>query len=376
MSENQLVVVLGMHRSGTSLVASLVETMGFSCGEHPMQPSKDNPNGYWEDELIVDINEKLLHSLGYQWCSLTWLNLADLRQSKLYEVLRRKAVSYLQQLLAKNKKVSLKDPRMCILLPFWLEVFKELDADIKVVLVKRHAHSIAKSLLTRDQFDNEYASQLIYLHWAAIARFLPKTYPRILINYEEVRRDENGIRKSLMSFLDVESSVPSNLFEEKLEHHATSFNEASASGFTWQQDMLMDFPNANVDEDRIKSLATFYHALNAAYGRRNHRQHVINEIKNFADNYKTKKVILYGASELASILIGQLSDAIVLAVDHAASEDHQIARLGKRFYAPHLIKETEHDVIVVAVTGRKDELIHFLSGYTSQPITFAEECLF
>jgi len=28
------------------------------------------------------------------------------------------------------------------------------------------------------------------------------------------------------------------------------------------------------------------------------------------------------------------------------------------------------------VTGRKDELIHFLSGYTSQPITFAEECLF
>ena len=376
MSENQLVVVLGMHRSGTSLVASLVEAMGFSCGEHPMRPSKDNPNGYWEDELIVDINEKLLHSLGYQCCSLVWLNLADLRQSKLYEALRQKAVNYLQKLLAKNKKVSLKDPRMCILLPFWLDVFKELDTDIKVVLVKRHVHAIANSLLTRDQFDNEYASQLIYLHWAAIVRFLPKSYSRILINYEEVRRDEIGIRKSLMTFLDVESSVPSNLFEEKLEHHATSSSEASASGFTWQQEMLMGFPNANVDEDRIKSLATFYYALNAAYGKRKLRQYIINEIKSFADNYKTKKVILYGASEFASILIGQLSDAIVLSVDYAASEDHQIARFGKCFCAPHLIRETEHDVIVVAVTGRKDELIHFLSGYTSQPITFAEECLF
>ncbi|HAW77067.1 MAG TPA: sulfotransferase family protein [Alteromonas australica] len=341
-----------------------------------MRPSKDNPNGYWEDELIVDINEKLLHSLGYQWCSLVWLNLADLRQSKLYEALRQKAVNYLQKLLAKNKKVSLKDPRMCILLPFWLDVFKELDTDIKVVLVKRHVHAIANSLLTRDQFDNEYASQLIYLHWAAIVRFLPKSYSRILINYEEVRRDEIGIRKSLMTFLDVESSVPSNLFEEKLEHHATSSSEASASGFTWQQEMLMGFPNANVDEDRIKSLATFYYALNAAYGKRKLRQYIINEIKSFADNYKTKKVILYGASEFASILIGQLSDAIVLSVDYAASEDHQIARFGKCFCAPHLIRETEHDVIVVAVTGRKDELIHFLSGYTSQPITFAEECLF
>lgn len=265
---------------------------------------------------------------------------------------------------------------MCILLPFWQEVFKELDADIKVVLVKRHAHSIANSLLTRDQFDNEYASQLIYLHWSAVVRFLPESYSRILINYEEVRRDEVGIRKSLMSFLDVESSVPSNLFEEKLEHHTTTGNEAGASGFAWQQEMLLDFPYANVDEDRIKSLTTFYYALNAAYGKRKHRQHVINEIKSFADNYKTKKVILYGASELASILIGQLSDAIVLSVDYAASENHQIARFGKRFHAPHLIQETEHDVIVVAVTGRKDELVHFLSGYTSQPIAFAEEFLF
>lgn len=115
---------------------------------------------------------------------------------------------------------------------------------------------------------------------------------------------------------------------------------------------------------------------NAAYGRRNYRQRVINEIRNFADNNTTKKVILYGASEIASILIVQLSYAIVLAVGYAAPEDQQIARFGKHFYAPHLIKETEHDVVVVAVTGRKDELIHFLSGYTSQPITFAEECLF
>ncbi|GAC34386.1 sulfotransferase family protein [Paraglaciecola polaris] len=341
-----------------------------------MHPSKDNPNGYWEDELIVDINEKLLHSLGYHWCSLAWLNLADLKQSKLYEGLRNKAVNYLQKLLAKNTKVSLKDPRMCILLPFWLEVFKELDADIKVVLVKRHAHSIANSLLTRDQFDNEYASQLIYLHWSAVVRFLPKSYSRILINYEEVRSDEVGIRKSLMSFLDVDSSVPKSLFEKKLEHHTTTGNEANASGFAWQQEMLLDFPYANFDEDRIKSLATFYSALNAAYGKRKHRQHVINELKSFADKYKTKKVILYGASELASILIGQLSDAIVLSVDFAASEDHQIARFGKRFHAPHLIQETEHDVIVVAVTGRKDMLVHFLSGYTSQPIVFAEEFLF
>ena len=41
MSEKQLVLVLGMHRSGTSLVTSLIEANGFSCGKYPMKPSKD-----------------------------------------------------------------------------------------------------------------------------------------------------------------------------------------------------------------------------------------------------------------------------------------------------------------------------------------------
>ena len=74
MSEKQLVLVLGMHRSGTSLVTSLIEANGFSCGKYPMKPSKDNPNGYWEDELIVGINEKLLSSLGLYWFSLVFID--------------------------------------------------------------------------------------------------------------------------------------------------------------------------------------------------------------------------------------------------------------------------------------------------------------
>lgn len=54
-----------MYRLGISLVVSLVEVMGFLCGEYFMWLSKDNFNGYWEDELIVDINEKLFYFLGY-----------------------------------------------------------------------------------------------------------------------------------------------------------------------------------------------------------------------------------------------------------------------------------------------------------------------
>lgn len=373
MSEKQLVLVLGMHRSGTSLVTSLIEANGFSCGKYPMKPSKDNPNGYWGDELIVGINEKLLSSLGLYWFSLVWLELSTLKQSPIYEELRESARNYLHELLSENNKVVIKDPRMCILLPFWLDVFSAIDSEIKIVLVKRNFFSTASSLVKRDKFDYEYVSQLIYLHWASIVRFLPQSYARLLIQYEDVRQNEIEVRQSLMAFCGVSSLVENALFQSELEHHAvTSTNNC---GFCWQQKMLLDFPDAEVDETRIRSLRSFYHALNVAYFRPLHREYVINEIKNIADRCKGKRVILYGASELASVLVGQLSESIVLAVDYAASESLIVNRYGLVFNPPGAIADTDHDVILVGVTGRKEEVMDCLCQYSSKPIIFAEELL-
>lgn len=84
----------------------------------------------------------------------------------------------------------------------------------------------------------------------------------------------------------------------------------------------MGFFNVNVDEDRIKLLVIFYYVLNVVYGKCKFCQYIINEIKSFVDNYKMKKVILYGVSEFVFILIGQLLDVIVLFVDYVVFEDY------------------------------------------------------
>lgn len=366
--------MLGMHRSGTSLVTSLVERVGFSYGKYPMQPSKDNPNGYWEDEFIVNINSKLLSSLSYQWFSLAWLDAKTLKQSPIYEDLRSLALDYLNELLSENKNVVIKDPRLCILLPFWLDVFSEIDAEIKVVLVKRHFVSIASSLVKRDCFDHEYATQLIYLHWAAIVHFLPASYNSFLIQYEDIKNRELEVRQKLTSFLGIKAIASSSLFERELEHHVTTFSHDS--GFGWQRDMLLNFPNAPVDETKIRSLSTFYKALNVAYGRDLHRRSVINDIRNFANNYKRKRVVLYGASELSSLLVGQLCDAIVLGVDYSVANNNKLSKYGIVFHSPQKIVDVKHDVIVVGVTGRESEITDLLGCYSRENIIFAEKYLF
>ena len=60
-----IVCILGMHRSGTSLLARMLNLMGVSLGPEQflMQPTIDNPKGYWEHDEIVGLNNEILRRL-------------------------------------------------------------------------------------------------------------------------------------------------------------------------------------------------------------------------------------------------------------------------------------------------------------------------
>ena len=61
------VIVLGMHRSGTSALAGILHHLGVELGDRLMQASPDNPRGYWEHRDIVAVNHKLMAELGWSW---------------------------------------------------------------------------------------------------------------------------------------------------------------------------------------------------------------------------------------------------------------------------------------------------------------------
>src|SRR5580658_3168224 len=60
-------VVLGMHRSGTSALAGMLHHLGVALGERLMPASPDNPRGYWEHSEIVAINHRLMATMGWAW---------------------------------------------------------------------------------------------------------------------------------------------------------------------------------------------------------------------------------------------------------------------------------------------------------------------
>ncbi|MGH2482289.1 MAG: sulfotransferase family protein, partial [Ktedonobacteraceae bacterium] len=64
---NTAIIVLGMHRSGTSAVAGMLNALGMYLGSDLMAPAADNPKGFYEHNGITNLHDELLSSLGSSW---------------------------------------------------------------------------------------------------------------------------------------------------------------------------------------------------------------------------------------------------------------------------------------------------------------------
>jgi len=61
------ILVLGMHRSGTSALTRVLNLRGADLGRDLLAPKDDNELGFWENQTILDLHEKLLAQLGATW---------------------------------------------------------------------------------------------------------------------------------------------------------------------------------------------------------------------------------------------------------------------------------------------------------------------
>jgi hypothetical protein len=142
------IVILGMHRSGTSLTAELVHRWGAHGGEKAMLEANGwNPRGFWEYRPLVDFNDRLLQAVGSSWkvppAESEDARLAGMAQESVY---RAAAFELLGEMQNGEGPWFWKDPRLTLLLPFW----KRIWGDVAYVVPVRDPREIADSLKQRD----------------------------------------------------------------------------------------------------------------------------------------------------------------------------------------------------------------------------------
>ena len=206
----RLVLVIGMHRSGTSLVASLLDRCGLDGGVHEMLAQADNPSGFFENQRIVDLNDALLDRLHLRWDAI--FNPSHIGSQQDIEF-KSEARTILKEEFAGSDLVYLKDPRMCVLLPIWQSELQVRFKEIKVVFVKRNPMAVVRSIQKRNGMSFARASLLWAMHiaWGEVNT---RAFNRIMIDYDALVLKTESEIPPLADFLDTE--IPAELLSDIL----------------------------------------------------------------------------------------------------------------------------------------------------------------
>jgi hypothetical protein len=188
LAGRRIIVVLGMHRSGTSAVARGLQAIGVDLGDRLEPPDEeDNAKGYFEDIDIVALNDDLLAEAGLDWASLDPLGddvLAQLCRSANVQ----RAAALLRAKARGDRPFGFKDPRTAKLLAFWRIVFAQEGCDVRYVLAVRNPLSVVRSLARRDRFEPEFGFELWLEHAVACLCHLHQQ-PAVVVDYDRMMAD-------------------------------------------------------------------------------------------------------------------------------------------------------------------------------------------
>lgn len=166
----RLLFVVGMHRSGTSALCAALQASGVSFGAQLLDPMAGvNDEGFWEDQAIVSINERLLQQIGHDWYTVPPdLDVPDW-SAQLFDALRDEARARLAEGFGGGAVEAVKDPRFCLTLSFWLALAAESGLETAVCVIGRAPLEVAASLQKRDGFPVAYGLRLCIAYRRALA---------------------------------------------------------------------------------------------------------------------------------------------------------------------------------------------------------------
>lgn len=229
-------LVVGMHRSGTSAVAGSLAQLGLPLGRHLLAAGDDNPKGYFEHEDAVRIDDALLDALDRRWDDPRALP-ADWMQAPAANDARQAISALLAREFSGMPLFALKDPRVCRVLPLWKDALRTAGIEPRVLLVVRHPSEVAASLRKRNGFSPALSLVLWLEHMLAAERD-SRDCARSVIAYDDlVASPEEALASAIAAlglerFMGAVPSEPLSRFVSQADRHFAGGGDlATGSGF-------------------------------------------------------------------------------------------------------------------------------------------------
>jgi len=237
----QALLVVGMSRSGTSLLTQVLHALGATLPSDVMGPAHGNPFGHFEPSGLVALNDCILEALDRPWNDPRPIPPRWFRSRPAYPFLRRISAQ-VGRSYGDASLLVLKDPRLCRLLPLYLDVFDLLNVEPLVILQVRPMQEVVQSLGDRDDMAPDLA-EFLWLRSVVDAEWHSRSCRRVWVSMAEiladwpgtVRRIADGLR---LDWPGVDLSEVGSRIRPRLRHHVAAAGEA-ANGQSLSADAWM-----------------------------------------------------------------------------------------------------------------------------------------
>jgi hypothetical protein len=223
----EAVVILPMHRSGSSAMSRVLNLLGCDLPKTLMLGNETNPTGHWESVEIRALNDDILTSGGSQWQDWQAFNPNWYRTSKPHEF-RDRALKVLEKEVGSSSLFVFKDPRVCRIFPFWRDTFDAAGIEPKIIMTVRHPQEVAASLERRKENGIPVlVGLLLWLRYMLEAEADTRGMTRATVSYDRLLQDPIGLAESLQdqlglfwpSLSELQADVISSYMDPSLRHH-------------------------------------------------------------------------------------------------------------------------------------------------------------
>jgi len=214
--------------------------------ESLLSPNKWNPSGYWEPSSAVRLNARFLRDSGSSFFDTLLVN--DISEDA---PLGREFVAEIAELLQGytgtdvNASLIVKDPRISVLLPFWLAAAARVNLSPRVVIAVRHPNEVASSLGAWKGLPAVHTAEL-WLKYNLLAERHTRHLPRAFISYTRLlanwRREVLAISEALGLSLTPNDEV--DQFLSPGYRHMISDNEAVSIDTPWLREVYTALSSA------------------------------------------------------------------------------------------------------------------------------------
>ncbi|HEY9871594.1 MAG TPA: sulfotransferase [Candidatus Obscuribacterales bacterium] len=232
-NQPHILIIAGMHRSGTSLLAHLLLEAGVDLGSRLLPAAESNRNGHFENLDFIELHRKILSFQGAETDGWTLRRDLSVPEPLLQEARR---------VVSRNARAGpwgWKDPRTTLFLDFWATELPEA----KFVFAHRPPWEVVDSLFRRGDeiFQREPLLALqVWEHYNRLVLEFAGKYPErtLLVDIDSIASNWQECVRLIAERLHVPLSVPAE------SHFDQSLLKREVESTHWPQMVKELFPQA------------------------------------------------------------------------------------------------------------------------------------